>query len=130
MSSSDAPPTDALNQASIVVQPHTITLRDSNAMFEHKVTMSECLAEGDPIRSLLFAQVLLMSDMAKALRTMASAIEESRSNVESHKQDAQETLDATLNRVVKFMSSMQGMDQTIITQMVNTLRPPSGGDPA
>lgn len=129
MSNSDAPPSDALSHAAIVVQPHTLTLRGPG--FERQITMGECLEDQSPLPGLLFAQVLLLSDMSRALQSMDATFKASASGVEGHKASAQKTLEETLDRVVGFMSSIPGMDQTVVQQMTNALKPtPSGGTPS
>lgn len=129
MSNSDAPPSDALSHAAIVVQPHTLTLRGPG--FEQRITMSECLEDQSPLPGLLFAQVLLLSDMSRALQSMDETFKASASGAEGHKASAQATLDETMGRVVGFMSSLPGMDQTVVQQMANALKPkPTGGTPS
>ncbi len=127
MSDSDPTPSESLAQAPIVVQSHTITLRDSGASIARNITMGECLAEKNPLPALLFAQVLLLSDMTTALKSMAATIEASASSAGAHKASAEATLDDTLARVVGFMSKIPGMDPTVVTQMTNALKPPNGG---
>ncbi len=123
----DTDSSDALANAPIVVQPHTITLRDSNSLSERKVTMDECLEMVSPLPALLFAQVLLLSDMARALQSMDATIRASASGAEGHKASAEKTLDDTLARVVGLMSKAPGMDRTVVEQMASILKPPSGG---
>ena len=126
MSISDAPPSDALSHAAIVVQPHTLTLRGPG--FERQITMGECLEVQNPLPALIFAQVLLLSDVSRALQSMDETFKASASGAEGHKASAQATLDETLSRVVGFMSKVPGMDRTVIEQMTNALRPnPAGG---
>lgn len=128
MSDSNPTPSDASNQPSIIVQPSAVTLFDHDTKTGRRVELSDCITpEAGPLPALLFAQVLLLSDMAKALRSMADTIKTSASSVEDHKASAQTTLDETMGRVVQFMSSIPGMDKTVVEQMANALRPPNGG---
>jgi len=129
MSNSDTAPSAELAAVPIVVQPHAITFRGSTEGdgFEREITMVECLREADLVPALLFAHALILSDMAKALRSMDATIKASASSAGAHKESAQETLDATLARVVGFMSAVPGVPQTVVEQMTNALRPPPGG---
>ena len=127
MTDSDTRPAEALATAPIVVQSHTITLRDARAGSDREVTMDECLEMVSPLPALLFAQVLLLSDMTTALKSMAATIEASASSAGAHKASAEATLDDTLARVVGFMSKIPGMDPTVVTHMTNALKPPNGG---
>jgi hypothetical protein len=128
MPDSDATTTDASSKPSILVQPNVITLIDQETQTGRQIALSECITpEAGPLPALLFAQVLLLSDMAKALRSMAETIKTSAASAGDHKESAQETIDDALGRVVGFMSNIPGMDRTVVEQMTTALRPPPGG---
>lgn len=131
MSDSDTAPSDASPQPSVLVQPAAVTLFDHETKTGRRVALSDCISpEAGPLPALLFAQVLLLSDMARALQSMAETIKASASGVEDHKASAQTTLDEVMGRVFSVMSSMPGMDPTVIERMTTALRPPpNGGTP-
>ena len=128
MSDSDPTPSDVSSKPSILVQPNVITLIDQETQTGRQIALSECITpEAGPLPALLFAQVLLLSDMAKALRSMADTVKASAASAGDHKASAEATLDDTLARVVGFMSKIPGMDPTVVTHMTNALKPPNGG---
>lgn len=124
----DPATSDSSNQPSILVQPAAVTLFDHDTKTGRRVELSDCIIpEAGPLPALLFAQVLLLSDMTKALKSMDATFKASASSAGDHKASAQATLDDTLDRIVGFMSKIPGMEKTVIEQMTTALRPPTGG---